>query len=114
MDAPPAKVEPLQAKAAAQRAAGSDALGTVSDRIGSQEKTLQSLAARSIRRYAGAFGAGVTRDEADALALRTLRGGPDEVAKVVAEIRGRARRSTVTAGRSAATSPGRRSSSSAP
>ncbi len=96
------KVEPLQAKAAAQRAAGSDALGTVSDRIAAQEGTLRSLAARSIRRYAGAFGADVTRDEADALALRTLRGGPDEVAKVVAEIRGRVAPSSAAAPQPAA------------
>ena len=84
-----AKIEPLQTTAAAHRLAGSDALNAVSDRVGSQETILRSLAARSIRRYAGAFGAGVARNEADAMALRALRGGPDAVAKVVAEIRGR-------------------------
>ncbi len=83
------KADPLTAKAETQRVAGSQALGAVSDRVSGQEGILQDMAARSLRRYAGAFGLTLDRAESQGMAARVLRGGADEVEKAMADIRGR-------------------------
>ncbi len=83
------KADPLAAKAETQRLAGSQALGAVSDRVSGQEGILQDMAARSLRRYAGAFGLTLDRAESQGMAARVLRGGADEVEKAMADIRGR-------------------------
>ncbi len=83
------KADPLATKAEAQRATGSQALGAVSDRVSSQEGILQDMAARSLRRYAGAFGLTLDRPTSQGMATRVLRGGAGEVEKAMADIRGR-------------------------
>ena len=69
------------------RDAAADALEAVSDRVSGQEGILQDLAARSLRRYAGAFGLTLDRAESQGMATRVLRGGADEVEKAMADIR---------------------------